>query len=89
MKLLLGLEIDYRQINLPFIKKVTIIIPDEYNQSGFYNIILAYCHLENNSNQYHIISSNSMVYMLLHYILFFSRSNLRWHWILTLQDLDS
>ncbi len=59
MKLLLELGADCRQSNLPIIDKVAIIIPKKYNQARFRDIVLAYHHLENNNNQYHIIGSNS------------------------------
>lgn len=77
MKLLLGLKADWRQNNLYTIEEVVIIILDKYNQDGFRNIILAYCHPENNNNQYYTISSNLSAYMPLHYILIFLSSNLR------------
>ena len=88
MKLLLELGADRRRSNLPTIEEVAIIIPDEYNQAGFRDIVLAYRHPENNNTQYHNVSSNSAAYMPLHYVLFFPIGDLGWHWALTLQDPD-
>ena len=42
MKLLLKLGVDRRQSNLPTIDKIAIIIPKEYNQARFHDIVLAY-----------------------------------------------
>ena len=88
MKLLLELGADRRQNNLPTIEEVAIIIPDEYDQAGFRDIVLAYRHPENNNNQYHTVSSNSAAYMPLHYVLFFPSGDPGWHWALTLHDPD-
>ena len=76
MQLFLELGADQYCSNLPTIDKVAIIIPDEYKQSGFCNIILAYRNPKENNNQYNIINSNSAVYMLLYYMLFFPYSDL-------------
>ena len=88
IKLLLELGADCGQSNLLTIDKKAIIILEESNQSRFYNIVLAYCYHKNNNNEYYNVSSNSATYMPLYYILFFSSSNLRWHWALSFQDLD-
>lgn len=77
MKLLLELGVDWRYSNLPTIDKVAIIIPDEYKQSRFRDIVLAYYNPKKNHNQYHIISSNLAAYMPLYYMLFFLSSDLR------------
>lgn len=42
MKLLLKIRVDWYCNNLPTVDKVAIIIPDEYNQGRFYDIVLAY-----------------------------------------------
>ena len=86
MKLLLEMGADRRRSNLPTVDEVAIIIPDEYNQGGFRDIVLAYRNPEIDTNQYHTISSNSAAYMPLHYVLFFPCGDLGWHWALTLQD---
>lgn len=86
MKLLLELGADSRRSNLPTTDEVAMVIPDKYQQGGFRDIVLAYRSPENNNNQYHTISSNSAAYMPLHYVLFFPRGDLGWHWALTLQD---
>lgn len=86
MKLLLELGADWCRSNLPTTDEVAIIIPNEYKQGGFRDIVLAYQSPEENNNQYHTISSNSAAYMPLHYMLFFPRGDLKWHWALTLQD---
>lgn len=52
MKLLLELGADWRCSNLPTADEVAIIIPEEYNQGRFHDIVLAYQNPENNTNQY-------------------------------------
>ena len=84
MKLLLELGADRRRSNLPTTDEVAMIFPDEYQQGGFRDIVLAYRSSENNDNQYHTISSNLVAYMPLHYVLFFPCGDLGWHWALTL-----
>lgn len=76
MKILLELGADRRSSNLPTINEVAIIIPDEYNQGRFCNIVLGYRNSEDNNNQYHTISSNSAAYIPLHHVLFFLRGDL-------------
>lgn len=72
MKLLLKLRTDERQNNLSIANEVAIIISDEYNQSGFRNIVLAYQHSEHNISQFYTINSNLAAYIPFHYVLFFS-----------------
>lgn len=71
MKLLLELGADRHHSNLPTIDEVAIVIPDEYNQGELRDIVLAYRNPENDTYQYHNISSNLAAYIPLHYILFF------------------
>lgn len=76
MNLLLKLGPDWYYSNLLIINKVAIIILDEYKQDEFCNIISAYCNPKENNTQYHIISSNSIIYMPFYYILFFLHNDL-------------
>lgn len=71
MRLLLKIGVDKQRSNLPTADEVAIIILDKYSQKRFCDIVLACQNLENNKNLYHIISSNSAAYMLLHYIFLF------------------
>ena len=89
MKLLLELGVDRRCSNLLTIDEVAIILPDEYKQCRFYDIVLAYRNPEKNNNQYHTISSNSATYILLHYLLFFPYGDLEWYWLITLQNSEN
>lgn len=50
MKLFLELKTDHQHSNLSTIKEVDIIIVNKYNQSRFYDIVLAYYYLENNNS---------------------------------------
>lgn len=86
MKLLLELGANRRHSNLPTTDEVAMIIPNNYQQDGFRDIVLAYRSPKNNDNQYHTISSNSAAYMPLYYVLFFPCGDLGWYWALTLQD---
>ena len=43
IKLFLELGADWRSSNLPTINELAIIIPNEYKQVGFHNIVFAYC----------------------------------------------
>ena len=65
------MKTDWHYSNLPIVNKVAIIILDKYNQDRFCNIILVYCNLKIDINQYYTISSNSATYIPLYYILFF------------------
>lgn len=72
MKLLLKLGVDRQQSNLSIMKKIVIIIPNEYNQEKFRDTDLAYCHPNNNDcNQY------SETYIPLYYFLFLPKGNSR------------
>ena len=79
MRLILEVSVDYRHKNLLTSNKVAIIIPDEYGDVSFYNIVLIeYC-MPNKPLQYCYINLAYATYMLLYYILLFPYSDTGWH----------
>ena len=79
MRLILKASTDCRRKNLLMSNKVAIIILDKYSNVSFRDIILTeYC-APNKQPQYCRINSIYAVYILLHYILLFPRSDTGWH----------
>jgi len=65
--------------NLLISNKVAVIIPDEYGNTTFRNIVLIKRYTPNKQPQYCCINSTHAAYMPLHYILLFPYNNTGWH----------
>ncbi|KAH8144449.1 uncharacterized protein LAJ45_11579 [Morchella importuna] len=76
---------DKRRENLPTSNEVAAIIPDEYGDSGFRDIVLAHKNPDVN-RQFSVIDPNHAAYMPLHYVLLFPNGENGWHWGLRLRD---
>lgn len=77
--LLLEEGADCHYNNLSTADEVAIIIPDEYDRASFCDIVLACRRSKNNALIFQNISSTTVAYMPLHYVLFFPCRDLRWH----------
>ena len=75
MRLILEAGANWCRKNLPISNKVAVIIPDEYSNTSFYNIMLVERGTPNKPLQYYRINLAHAVYMPLHYILLFPYSN--------------
>lgn len=71
MCLFLEEEADHYCNNLLTADEAAIIILDEYDRASFCDIVLACQRSENNAPIFQNISSTTVVYMPLHYVLFF------------------
>ena len=76
---------DRRRENLPTSNEIAVIIPDEYGEAGFCDIVLAK-RTGNQNDNFSIINPNHASYMPLHYVLLFPQGDLGWHWGLELAD---
>lgn len=85
LQLIVETGADKRRNNLPTSNEVAVIIPDEYEEAGFRDIVLA--HRNPLPNQmFSIINPNHAAYMPLHYVLLFPNGDTGWHWSLQLRD---
>ena len=75
LRLVIEKGADKRRENLPTSDEIAIIIPDEYDQAGICDIILA----ERDDRSFHTINPNNAAYMPLHYVLLFPRGEPGWH----------
>ena len=64
-----------------------MIIPTEYGDSTFRDIVLA-MRVQDRGTKFSIINANHAAYMPLHYVLLFLRGEFGWHWGLELQNQD-
>lgn len=85
LRLIIETGADRRRENLPTSDEIAIIIPDEYEEADFRDIVLAKRTGINNNN-FSIINPNHASYMALHYVLLFPYGNPGWHWGLELLD---
>ena len=79
MQLILEAGANYRCKNLLISDKVAVIIPDEYGNASFRNIMLMERYTPNKQPRYYCINLTHAVYMPLYYILLFPYSNTSWH----------
>ena len=75
MRLILEAGANCRYKNLLISDKVAVIILDEYGNASFRDIILIERNMPNKPLRYYYISLAHAVYISLHYILLFPRSN--------------
>ena len=85
LRLIVETGADRRRENLPTSNEIALIIPDEYGEAGFRDIVLAKRNGSDN-NTFSIINPNHASYMALHYVLLFPHGDLGWHWGLELLD---
>ena len=93
MKMELVVGIDKRTQNLPTADEVAGIIPNEYLEESFRDIIITFRknindNTENIAALYKRIDENHAAYMPLHYVLLFPRGEYGWHWGLRLDGSD-
>ena len=86
MQLILEAGADRRRENLPTSDEVAVIIPDEYGDASFRDIVLAERYAPNEQPRYCRINPTHAAYMPLHYVLLFPRGDTGWHWGLQLRD---
>lgn len=85
LQLIMESGADKRRNNLPTSDEIAVIIPDEYDQGGFRDIVLAKRNSDPNT-AFSIINPNHAAYMPLHYVLLFPNGDLGWHWSLQLRN---
>ena len=86
MQLILEAGANRRRKNLLTSDEVAVIIPDEYGNASFRDIVLAERYTPNEQPRYCRINSTHAAYMPLHYVLLFPRGDTGWHWGLQLRD---
>jgi len=86
LRLVLEVGSDHRRQNLPTANEVAMILPAEYGDRGFRDIVLA--KRTNGGEGFSMINANHAGYMPLHYVLLFPHGELGWHWGLELQNSD-
>ena len=79
LRLVMETSTDRQRENLPRSDEIAVIIPDEYGEAGFCDIVLAKRNGNQNDN-FSIINPNHASYMPLHYVLLFPHGDLGWYW---------
>jgi len=87
LRLIVEVGADRRRHNLPIVEEVAMIIPTEYGDSTFRDVVLA-MRVQARGTKFSIINANHAAYMPLHYVILFPRGELGWHWGLELQNRD-
>ena len=75
MRLILEASANRRRENLLISNKVAVIIPDEYGNTTFRDIVLTERYAPNKQPRYYRINLTHAAYMPLHYVLLFPRGN--------------
>ena len=86
MRLILESGTDRRRENLPTSNEVTVLIPDEYTDTSYCNLVLTVCKAGYKYLQIYMVNIIYIVYIPLYYILLFPYSNPGWYYKLQLQD---
>jgi len=86
MRLVMETSADRRRENLPTANELAAIIPDEYGQGSFRDIVLEIRNPIRNGPKLSRISATHAAYMPLHYVLLFPYGDLGWHWGLDLRE---
>lgn len=86
MKLIMEVGADKRRENLPTSNQMAVIIPDEYGQSCFRDIVLATRNPPHERQEYTHIDASHAAYMPLHYVLLSPKGDLGFHWALKLRN---
>lgn len=84
MRLIMETGADQRRENLPTANEIAVLIPDEYNEPGHRDIVLAQRLPDGQSTRLHNIPHTHPAYMPLHYVLLFPHGNPGWRWSLLL-----
>jgi hypothetical protein len=79
MRLIMEKGADRRRENLPTANKVTVLIPDELDDAGPRDLVLAVRQPGNNDQILSMVHVIHAAYALLYYVLFFLKGNYRWH----------
>jgi hypothetical protein len=79
MRLILEASANQRRKNLLISNEVAVIIPDEYGNASFRDIMLTERCAPNKRPRYYYINLTHAAYMPLHYVLLFPRGNTSWH----------
>jgi len=87
LRLVLEVGADHRRHNLPTADEVAMILPSEYGDSGFRDIVLAK-RGNNGQEGFSSINANHAGYMPLYYVQLFPGGQLGWHWALELLNPD-
>ncbi|KAK4521041.1 Isochorismatase domain-containing protein [Mucor velutinosus] len=87
MRLELVVGEDRRTQNLPTVNEIAAIIPNEYADSSFRDILITYRNSTSTNSRglFRRINETHAAYMPLHYVLLFPRGEYGWHWGLRLQ----
>ena len=82
MKMELVVGQDRRTQNLPTVNEIAAVIPNEYSDRSFRDILITYRNNSSNSANglYKRINETHAAYMPLHYVLLFPRGEYGWHW---------
>jgi len=90
MELIVNGDADPRRANLPTVDEVAIIVPEEYGEKGFRDIVLAKRSINNEGvivdQRFSRINQNHAAYLPLHYVIMFPRGETGWHWALELNN---
>jgi hypothetical protein len=86
MHLILESDTDRYYKNLPTSNEVTVLIPDEYTDTSYCNLVLTVCKAGCKYSQIYTVNIIYIVYIPLYYILLFPYSNPDWYYELQLQD---
>jgi hypothetical protein len=86
MRLIVEKGADRRRENLPTANKVAVLIPDELDDAGPRDLVLAVRQPGNNNQILSTVHVIHAAYAPLHYVLFFPKGDYRWHWGLELRD---
>jgi len=71
------------------VDEVAMMVPEEYGEAGFSDIVLARRGMQGEGQgAFTTINPNHSAYLPLHYVIFFPRGELRWHWGRQLQSLN-
>jgi len=88
LHLILEVGADRRCYNLPTADEVAMILPSEYSNTSFRDIVLTK-RTSHGEEEFSFINPNHAGYMPLHYVLLFPHGELGWHWALKLHDPNS
>ena len=89
MCLIMKTESDECHTNLPTANEMAVILPDEYDQVCFCDIVICSCHTEGAQHGFSHVHSSHAAYMPLQYPLLFPHDNPGWIWTFWLQRWDA
>ena len=81
-------ESDEHCINLPTANEMAVILPDEYNQVCFHNIVICSHHTEGAQQGFSHVHFSHAAYIPFQYLLLFLYGDSGWTWTLQLQKQD-